>query len=174
MRKLDYNLEIKETVDDLLSMERKERVGMYRDRVRFIRLLKQGAHLSQRAAGQALGLKVSRSQQLWRMYREGGTAKLLGKKPHGSGWGKLDSCQMSRLQQRLASHDIRTQKEVMAWLKSEYGIIYTQSGISMLFKRLKIKLKTGRPVNIRKDVMGEQTFKKTSDSSAAPTKNVAM
>jgi transposase len=38
---------------------------------------------------------------------------------------------------------------------------YTVSGICKLFQRLKIKLKTGRPANIRQDEGQAVAFKKT-------------
>ena len=41
------------------------------------------------------------------------------------------------------------------------GITYSQSGLSCLLSRLKVKLKTGRPVHVRKDEAGEEAFKKT-------------
>jgi transposase len=62
--------------------------------------------------------------------------------------------------QRLDQDDIATQGQT--WLEQEMGITYSQSGISVLLARLKVKLKTGRPVNVRKDKAGEVVFKKTS------------
>ena len=44
------------------------------------------------------------------------------------------------------------------------GVSYSQSGLSMLLARLKVRLKTGRPVHVRKDEAGEAAFKKTSRS----------
>ena len=57
------------------------------------------------------------------------------------------------------------QIQIKDWIKAEFGITYTQSGISKLLDALQIKLKTGRPVNVRKDEMGEVLFKKTLISS---------
>jgi len=45
-------------------------------------------------------------------------------------------------------------------MKDSFGVGYGQSGISKLFKCLKIKLKTGRPSNVRKDEAGADVFKK--------------
>jgi transposase len=74
----------------------------------------------------------------------------------------VSSTQQARLLQRLDQDDIATQGQLRDWLKQEMGISYSQPGISVLLSRLKVKLKTGRPVNVRKDVVGETTFKKTS------------
>jgi len=145
---------------ELLKLERGQQTGICRDRVRFIRLLKEGACLTQQEAGAHIGLKLSQSQAIWRLYREKGVAGLTNrevKKP----WGKLDSHQIARLRNRLGSHDLYTQQQITDWLFAEMGVSYTQSGICKLLQRLKVKLKTGRPVNVRKDRSGEQSFKKT-------------
>jgi transposase len=54
-----------------------------------------------------------------------------------------------------------TQQQLINWIEAEMGITYSQSGISMLLARLQVKLKTGRPVHVRKDVAGESVFKKS-------------
>ncbi|MEO0340389.1 MAG: winged helix-turn-helix domain-containing protein, partial [Bacteroidota bacterium] len=77
-------------------------------------------------------------------------------------WPKLSAMQITRLRQRLNSHDVVTQQQILVWIREEMGIEYTQGGISMLLTRLKIKLKTGRPSNVRKDQAGAESFKKTS------------
>ena len=55
-----------------------------------------------------------------------------------------------------------SQKQVKAYLQAEMGKTYSQPAIHYLFKRLKVKLKTGRPVNVRKDQAGEEAFKKNA------------
>jgi transposase len=52
-------------------------------------------------------------------------------------------------------------QEVQAFLQAAFGVKYSLSGISKLFTPLKIKLKTGRPSNVRKDPAAEEAFKKT-------------
>lgn len=55
-----------------------------------------------------------------------------------------------------------TLKQAQAYLQDAFGVDYTIAGVSLLFKRLKIKLKTGRPTNIRQDQAEKEAFKKTS------------
>jgi transposase len=55
-----------------------------------------------------------------------------------------------------------TQLQIGEWIESNFGKRFTQAGVSVLFKRLKIKLKTGRPSNVRKDEAAAEDFKKTS------------
>ena len=78
---------------------------------------------------------------------------------------KLTTGQISQLRHRISQGDLMNQIQIKDWIKAEFGITYTQSGISKLLAALQIKLKTGRLVNVRKDEMGEIFFKKTSMKS---------
>lgn len=54
-----------------------------------------------------------------------------------------------------------SQREAQSFMADEFGVSYTQGGVSLLFGRLKIKAKVPRPLN-RKAVAEEQTaYKKT-------------
>lgn len=160
MRIINYSEVITEEVEELKRLEKQQKDARLRDRVRFIRYLKEGRATSQPQAGEMVGLQRRRSQQLWKQYREAGLSALLTIHYKGS-WAKLDSQQQARLLQRLDDDDLSTQQQIIDWLKAEMGITYTQGGISELLSRLKIKSKTGRPVSIRKDETGEKAFKKT-------------
>ena len=163
MASLPYHSLIQEEASALLLIEKEQRQARIRDRVRFIRLLKEGAAKTQEQAGELVGLKLRQSQLLWKQYRSQGLGSLLQTRHKGS-WARLDSQQQARLLQRLDSDDVCTQRQLMAWLEAEMGVRYSQSGLSMLLSRLRVKLKTGRPVNVRKDEAGEMAFKKTSRS----------
>lgn len=160
MSVIDYQQVISEEVDDLKKIEKQQKEARLRDRVRFIRYLKEGKTTSQPQAGEMVGLKRRRSQQIWQQYRQDGLSALLST-PYKGSWGKLDSQQQARLLQRLDQDDVFTQQQIIDWLQAEMGITYTQGGVSDLLTRLKIKAKTGRPVNVRKNEAGEQAFKKT-------------
>jgi transposase len=160
MRIINYKEVIRESVEELLSIEKKQTKARLRDRVRFIRLLKAGTATTQVEAGAIIGLKRRQSQLLWQHYTQDGLVSLVTTHYKGS-WAKLDSVQQARLLQRLDSDAIFTQQQVIDWIKAEMGITYSQSGIALLLARLKVKLKTGRPVNVRKDEAAEMSFKKT-------------
>jgi transposase len=158
---MDYAKLIKETVEELLEVEQRQKQALLRDRVRFIRLLKAEAARSQRLAGEQIGLKERHSQQLWHTYRNKGIQGLLSY-PYQGTFGKLSTTQVSRLRNYLKTDSVDTLKQAQAYLQEAFGIDYTIAGVSLLFKRLKIKLKTGRPTNIRQDQAEKETFKKTS------------
>jgi transposase len=161
MRRINYLAEIKESVAELMDLEKKQKQARLRDRVRFIRYLKAGQAKTQPEAGAMIGLQRRQSQQLWQQYRSQGLDELLTNGYKG-GWAKLSSTQQARLLQRLDQDDIATQGQLIDWLQQEMQVTYSQPGISVLLSRLKVKLKTGRPVNVRKDKAGEVAFKKTS------------
>lgn len=161
---INYKEAIKESIEELWSMEKKQTNARLRDRIRFIRLLKETTVTTQVEAGAIIGLKRRQSQKLWKLYKQEGLSFLLKTGYKGS-WAKLDSVQQSRLLQRLDKDEFFTQQQVIEWVKAEMGITYSQSGLSLLLSRLKVKLKTGRPVNVRKDEAGETAFKKTFHNS---------
>lgn len=161
MNRIDYRSVITESEEELLLLERQQSHVKSQDRIKFIRLLKSELCQTQEEAGRCIGVKRTQSQQVWRDYMAGGINQLI-KSPMKRGFGKLSSHQLSLLRARLSSHDICTQVQLKEWLVCQFNVHYTQAGISSLLKRLKIKLKTGRPSNVRKDEQAEKAFKKTS------------
>lgn len=59
---MDYAKLIKETVEELLAVEQRQKQGLLRDRVRFVRLLKAEVVKTQRQAGEQIGLKERQSR----------------------------------------------------------------------------------------------------------------
>lgn len=158
---MDYGSFINE---DLFYLEEQERLAcksIVRDRIRFLRLLKSGQCTSQRAAGQAIGLQERQSQRLWQLYRQQGYGALVSL-GYAHSFGKLSAAQLSQLQGYLRQDLASTLADAQHYVAQEFGVAYTVSGLCKLFQRLKVKRKTGRPVNVRKDEGKAQAFKKTS------------
>ena len=158
---MNYDTKIHESIDYLLEQERKSSLALVGDRVRFIRLLKSGEAKTQSTAGQVIGLCERQSQRLWRIYQQEGLAGLQTKPAWGY-WGKLSSIQIRQLRQFLLDDQAETLADIQAYLKKNLGVSYTIGGVSDLCKRLKIKLKTGRPVNVRQQPGAVEGFKKNS------------
>jgi transposase len=156
---MNYTEFIKESESDLLALEKREKNAMRRDRIRFIRMLKTGNFRSQSAAGVSIGLGERQSQRLWSSYVKGGISSLLSTYAE-RWWGKLSSVQISQLRSFLLSHQAQTLADIQAYLAGNLGVKYSISGVSDLCKRLKIKSKTGRPVNIRQKPGSVDEFKK--------------
>src|SRR5215210_6878797 len=95
-RCLDYHKAIKETQEQLWSLERHQNKAIVRDHIRFLRLLKSGECPSQAKAGQQMGLKRRASEKLWSKYQQQGIQGLLAY-PYQGTKGKLSEKQLQLL-----------------------------------------------------------------------------
>jgi transposase len=157
---MNYAEKITEPLDFLHKMRQNQKLTICRDRIDFLIYLKTFQAKTQAQAGEMIGLKERQSQNLWQIYRTSGFDGLIdiSRKTY---FGKLSSQQLSRLRNFLKTDQADSLESIQGWLLSQEQVNYTLGGISLLCKRLKIKLKTGRPTNIRKDVEGLEIFKKT-------------
>ena len=156
---LDYSVLIQESSSTLIALEKSHQKSYLRDRVRFLRFLKEGTVKSQSAAGALIGLSSRQSKNLWLKYKEEGISYFTEPRINQN-WGKLSSLQISKLLQELDKDQTITQKEIQEYIKDNFGKDFSKPGIHYLFKRLKVKLKTGRPSNIRQDKEATEAFKK--------------
>lgn len=156
---MNYEKEIAETKDYLIKLERDIKNIKTRDRIRYLRLLKCGQAKTQKEAGEIIGIGIRQSQRLWQKYRQEGI-KVMAINNYQGGKTKIDGQQKKQLLERLKKDDISSLEAAQSYLAQEFGVKYTIGGVSYLFKRLKVKLKTGRPVNIRRDEEKVEEFRK--------------
>ena len=156
---MNYQTEIAETSEYLLKLERETKDLKARDRVRFLRLLKTGNAATQRQAGAMLGLQVRQSQRLWQQYRTGGLSKM-SQSRYAGGRRKFDTARRLELEERLKRDDIQTLEQARHCLAQEFGVSYSIGGVSYLFGQMKIKLKTGRPTNVKQNLAEREEFAK--------------
>jgi transposase len=160
MKRISYKDLIIESETTLRKLERAQKNSRFRDYVRFFLYLKTGETLTQEESGLKIGLKSRQSQNLWRRYKTEGLLCMLEEQRGGS-MGYLSYTQISRLNAFLRQSTVGlTQYQIIEWIENSFGVSYTQSGLSDLFTRLKIKLKTGRPVNVRQKEGDVEHFKK--------------
>jgi transposase len=158
---MDYSALISETEIELTEIEKKQSLCVNRDRIRFLKLLKTQQVTGQAAAGEAIGLGQRQAQRLWATYRKKGLDGLVSP-PNRRGWGNISCQQISYLRQFLLDDQAQTLAHIQAYLAGSLGLEYTISGVSNLCRRLKIKAKTGRPVNVRQKPGAVEEFKKKS------------
>lgn len=152
---------IAETETELKELENKQKLVQFQKRVCFLWLLKTGAAETQEKAGGMVGWKLRQSQKIWRLYRLGGIKSVLHK---NAGWqnGKLTNEQRQTLCQQLTQAEgAMSLATVQSQIETAFGVQYTIGGVSNLCQRLKIKLKTARPVNHKQDETKVTTYKKT-------------
>lgn len=159
MIQLNYRELIRESEEELLTLERRQTQGILRLRVRFLRLLKSGECPTQAQAGERIALGPRQSQRLWQRYRQGGL-KLLLAYPYQGHKPRLTPEQQQALQQELKKDQIHSLQQACAWLWDHQGVRFSPSGVHYLFKRLRVKKKTGRPVHHHRDSAGAEAFKK--------------
>jgi transposase len=157
---IDYAKAIKETGRQLLEKERQPHKAYLRDHMRFLRLLKSRQCLSQKQAGKLIGLSQRSSQRLWKQYCEGGCKALLTY-PYQGRPCRLSNEQREQLNNYLAQDQVQFLHEAKAYVRDHFGVGYSIGGVHRLLGRMKVKKKTGRPANYRKDEKGASSFKKS-------------
>ncbi len=151
---------IKEGIAALKGLERSSPQALVRDRVRFIRLLKEDPALSiPAAAQQAGGYQKSWGYNVWKLYEQNGMAGVAAY-PFKGTTARLSKEDEQTLKEALQSDSVATLHQAAVLIKETTGISYCDSAVWFVFKRLGIKKKTGRPENIRKDTAGAEVFKK--------------
>ena len=159
MTQINYSKVIKETAKVLQRMEKEQQRAFVRDRIRFLRLLKSGRCSSQIQAGEFIGLRPRSSQRLWQQYTQGGL-QAFPNYPYQGTTCRLNEEQIEKLVAYLAHDQVQFLHEAHGYIQQHFGVHYSTGGLHKLFERLKVKKKTGRPTNLRKDEKGAKTFKK--------------
>jgi transposase len=159
MRQINYSEKIQESAQELYTLERKSSAGIVRDRLRFLRLLKEGTAATPPAAGAFVSYKKAWSYQLWKRYEAKGLSAL-SRYPFKGTSPRLDKEQQQQFVAALAKDNISSLSDAAALLKEQTGISYTIGGMCYVMKRLGIKKKTGRPCHIQKDQVATEAFKK--------------
>jgi len=104
---MDYSSRITESVAELTQLEGHQKLARHRDRLRFLRLLKEKTASSQRQAGETINLAQRQSQRLWQRYTQQGIAGLMGQ-TYSPAFGKLSAAQISQLQAWLRLDEAAT------------------------------------------------------------------
>ena len=158
---MKYSELITETEAALTELENKQKLVQFQKRIRFLCLLKDGTAKTQKQAGEMVGWKLRQAQKVWALYRANGIKSVLQRNAR---WqtGKLSVAQREQLSGHLAATGGgESLAGVQDYIQSAFGVSYSIGGISDLCQRLKIKLKTARPVNLKKDEEKVFTYKKT-------------
>ena len=160
-RQMNYAQIISESESELDRFAAEKKLVQFQKRVCFLLALKTGAAKTQPAAGETVGWQKRQSQKIRALYRTGTIQEVL-RKPQRYRLGKLSSQEMARLQQYLREFGANSLAEARDLIKQMFEVQYSESGVCVLFQRLRIKLKTPRPSNIKKDARAGAEYKKTS------------
>lgn len=159
MRVVDYQTEISETETELRTLEKRQSNAKLLLRTQLLRLLKSGEFSQLKKAVEILGITEKYGYDLWKRYKTEGLAGYL-QLNYRANRAKLGEEQKAKLVER-AGEGFGSQSEAQEFIENQFGVSYTQQGISLLFQRLKIKAKVVRPFNIKADEKEQSSYKKT-------------
>lgn len=158
---LRYDDLITESPDELAALEREHRRSPVAERFRMLRLLKTGAYRSRRALAEHLGYSERQLHRWFDAYRQGGTDALARFEPHTGSTERITPKALAALEEAMKAGRIASLKQAQRFLNDRFSIAYTVAGLSDLFQRKKIKLKTGRRRHVEASAEAQAAFKKT-------------
>src|SRR5512134_192163 len=160
---IDYEQAIRESAEELLAVERRQRTSAVADRVKRLRLLKTNTYPSQRQVATVLGYTERQLRRWWQRYGQGGLGALLRRERSGGRRERLDAVGLAALEAQMKAGRIARLRDAQRFLAEQCGVHYQGvSGLSRLCQRHRIKLKTGRRRHRRADLEAHGAFKKTS------------
>jgi len=146
MRKLNYSKLIKEDIKTLKQVQAKLKYAYQRKVIQLLILLKSGkCNLHQAAQLMSIGYRSAR--RYWKFYNQNGLEGVKNWKDTRKKYEKLSDKEVIDL---VAKHQPSTLREAVEIIKKEKGVVYSIQGLHSKFRRLKIRLKTGRPSHEKK------------------------
>jgi transposase len=163
MPHIDYPNAITENAEQLHELEKRHRYTHLFQRVRMLRLLKSGECSNLGEAADALGYSRRQCQRWWGAYTEGGMGELLVSRVDERGRQEFVTDKAwEELEEVMKEGRIATYAQARDFL-AERGIEYASAdSVGQLFRRRKVKLKTGRPHHEKADTEEQEAFKKSS------------
>ena len=161
--RIKYPKVIQEREEELMRLEQSLRGQKAAARVRVLRLLKSATVKSLKDCAPMVGYSVIQLTRWWERYRAEGLAGLLKQhKPTGKA-SRLTPEAWADLMQAMRAGRIATMQEARNYLQRSWGIRY-KNGKSLwwLFKKHRVKCKTGRRRHKKANAEQQAAFKKTS------------
>jgi transposase len=158
---LDYDTLITEAPADLAAIERRHRHSPLADRLKMLRLLKSGAARSRRALADTLGYSERQLHRWFDAYRDGGLDALLRYEATGGSAERITPEALAALETEMKAGRVAGLKDAQALLAEHFEIAYSIGGLSDLFQRKRIKLKTGRRRHVKASAAEQEAWKKT-------------
>ena len=162
MPHIDYPNVITESPELLHELEKRHRYTHLFQRVRMLRLLKSGECSNLGEAADALGYSQRQCQRWWGAYTEGGLDELLVSRVDERGRQEfVTEKAWEELEVVMKEGRIATYAQARDFL-AKRGVEYASAdSVGQLFRRRKVKLKTGRPRHEKADTEEQEAFKKS-------------
>ncbi len=148
MKSSYYISVIKEDIETLLSEEKKLSIARLRDRVKLIRLLKEGIVPNLKAAAKVVGMSERQAIRMWNMYKKEGLSAITATNYKGKK-SKLTEDKEEMLIQQLANKGFENLAEAQSWIQNNLGKNYTVPGVWTLLKRINGKKKKDQITEVK-------------------------
>jgi transposase len=165
--RIDHGACVAESVEELAETGRRLRGRAEADRIKLLLALRRGRERSLRRAAAVLGHSERQAQRWWVVYRSGGLAALLGRRPREGRRERVGPAAWAALEAEMRAGRVARLREAQAFLRDRHGIAHSRNGISLLFQRHRVKLKTGRRRHRRADAAAQAAFKKPRSARLA-------
>jgi putative transposase len=161
--RINYPKTIQESEEELMSLEQSLRGQNTAERVRMLRLLKSGAVKSLKDCAPLVGYSVIQLTRWWERYRAEGLTGMLKRQKKAWKASRLTPEAWAGLLQAMRAGHMATMQDARNYLEREWGISY-KNGKSLwwLFKKHRVKWKTGRRRHKKANAEHQAAFKKTS------------
>jgi transposase len=159
---IDYTEQIKESPSHLRELEKKRSGSRsVADRLKMLRLLKEGACRSRRQAAEVLGYSERQLGRWFDTYRKEGLQALCEVEKPGGKSERVTPEAWQALEKQMEKGQIARLQDAQRFLAEQFEVTYKSiSGISRLFARRGVKLKTGRLRHQKADAAAQAAFKK--------------
>jgi len=158
-RKLTVEWAGEDDAASLYARYRRERRPDVRPRLHGLWLVRTGK--TTREAADVLGVDERTVQRWLAWYRGGGLGPL--ERRHAGSQGApsfLTPEQKTELAEEVATGRFRTAAEIRTWVREQWGVSYTEGGMSALLGRLRCAPKVPRPVHEQTDQLAQARWKK--------------
>lgn len=160
MRGKIVQIEWQEDEATLKQLYLREKDALIKPRLHFLWLIRQGKQVKD--ATPLIGVHPRTAQQWLAWYREGGI-EAVRQKRGGNYRGlpcRLSAQQCAALEAYSNDEGFATGLEAQKWIQEKFGVSYALDGVYTLLRRLKIKKKVPRPMNVKADEEVQQAYKK--------------
>ena len=167
------NYEILESEKELLDMIRKEKNGRFRDRLRFLWLLRSGKAETMTRAAELCGISLPTAAEWVRRYEDGGIAELLCLKTVPGRQRAISGDVLEDLKKRLSEpKGFGSYGEIKIWLMETHELDIPYKTVHKTVRYyLGCKPKAPRPSHIRKDEKEVRGFRESLPEKISEIKN---
>jgi transposase len=121
--------------------------------------VRQGHRVSQ--AAQLIGVHYRTAQEWIAWYKQGGLAQVRSRKRGGVGrQPRLSAEQKEALCANARSEGLVSVKDGLRFVQEQFGVTYTESGMSKVFASLSLRKKVPRPRHAKASQDVQERFKK--------------